>query len=61
VPLYPLTPMLFCLMCAYMLYSSVNYALSLDSGSVGARLGIGVLLLGVPLLFFSRRAAPAAA
>jgi APA family basic amino acid/polyamine antiporter len=56
VPLYPITPLLFCCMSGYMLYSSVNYALSIDSGSLGARLGIGVLLLGVPLLFLGGRA-----
>jgi len=61
VPLFPLTPLVFCAMCAYMLYSSVNYAMSLDSGSIGARLGIGVLLLGVPLLLFHRRPATASA
>ncbi|MFN7087095.1 MAG: APC family permease [Burkholderiales bacterium] len=49
VPWYPLTPLLFCAMCGYMLYSSVNYALSKDPSSLGAQLGIGVLVLGVPL------------
>jgi amino acid transporter len=57
VPLYPFTPILFCLMCAYMLYSSTNYALSKDPGSIGAQLGIGVMLLGLPLLWFARRSA----
>ena len=57
VPLYPLTPALFCAMCAYMLYSSANYALSKDPGSIGAQLGIAVLLLGLPLLWFVRRPA----
>jgi len=61
VPLFPLTPLVFCAMCAYMLYSSVGYAMSLDSGSIGARLGIGVLLLGIPLLLFNRRPATAKA
>jgi amino acid transporter len=55
VPLYPLTPVLFCLMCAFMLYSSVSYAMSKDPGSIGAMLGIGVLLAGIPLMFFARR------
>jgi amino acid transporter len=55
VPLYPFTPILFCLMCAYMLYSSANYALSKDPGSIGAQLGIGVMLLGLPLLWLVRR------
>lgn len=54
VPLYPLTPILFCAMCAYMLYSSASYAMSLDPGSVGAKIGIGMLLAGIPLLFFAR-------
>lgn len=58
VPLYPFTPLLFCAMCGYMLYSSVNYAMSKDPGSLGAQLGIGVLLLGVPLaLLAGKRAA----
>ena len=57
VPLYPLTPLLFCAMCGYMLYSSVNYAMSKDPGSLGAQLGIGVLLLGVPLALLARKRA----
>jgi APA family basic amino acid/polyamine antiporter len=61
VPLYPLTPILFCAMCAYMLYSSASYSMSKDPGSIGAQLGIGMLLLGLPLMVFARRtrAAPA--
>ena len=55
VPLYPATPLLFCAMCAYMLYSSAGYALSKDPSSLGAQLGIGVLLLGVPLSLFARK------
>lgn len=55
VPLYPLVPVLFCLQCAYLLYSSLNY-----TGS-GALVGIGVLLLGLPLLLAARRMAPGAA
>lgn len=55
VPLYPATPLLFSAMCAYMLYSSVGYALSKDPSSLGAQLGIGVLLLGVPLSLFAKK------
>ncbi len=55
VPLYPLTPALFCGMCGYMLYSSVGYAMSMDPGSKGAVLGIVVLCLGVPALLLARR------
>jgi amino acid transporter len=55
VPLFPITPILFCAMCAFMLWSSANYALSKDPGSIGAQLGIGVLLLGIPLMFLAKR------
>ena len=55
VPLYPLTPLIFCGMCGYMLWKSLEYAMSIDSGSIGARLGIAVLLAGVPLMFYAER------
>jgi amino acid transporter len=55
VPLYPLTPIVFCAMCAFMLWSSGSYAMSKDPGSIGAQLGIGVLLLGVPLMFIAKK------
>ena len=48
VPLYPLTPLLFCLTSAGMLYSSVAYA------GRGALLGVGVMLAGLPLLAIGR-------
>jgi len=54
VPLYPITPILFCLMCGYMLYSSLVYAASKDSNIFGW-IGIGVLLLGIPLMFVAGR------
>jgi APA family basic amino acid/polyamine antiporter len=44
VPLYPLTPVLFCLFCVYMFQSSFTYA------GIGALAGIGVLLAGVPVM-----------
>lgn len=49
VPLYPITPILFCLASAYMLWSSLAYT------GEGALLGAGVLLAGVPLLWFRKR------
>ncbi len=55
VPLYPVTPILFCAMCVYMLYSSFNYAMSLDPGSIGAIVGIAVLCAGIPALLAARR------
>lgn len=48
VPLYPLTPLLFCGICAYMLYSSIMYT------EMGALLGVAVLFTGLPLLYFSK-------
>jgi APA family basic amino acid/polyamine antiporter len=47
VPLYPVTPIVFCLTCGWLLYSSVTYT------GYGSLFGIGVLLLGIPLLFLS--------
>ncbi|MDJ0590047.1 MAG: amino acid permease [Pleurocapsa sp. MO_226.B13] len=44
VPLYPLTPLLFCASCVYMLQASLTYT------GIGALVGVGVLLSGVPLL-----------
>jgi amino acid transporter len=51
VPLYPLTPALLCLSAAYLLYSSIRYA------GIGALVGAGVLVAGVPLLLFALRPA----
>ncbi len=59
VPLFPLTPILFCAACAWMLYSSFNYAMSLDPGSIGAMVGIAMLASGVPVLMWAKRAAAA--
>jgi amino acid transporter len=43
VPLYPLTPVLFCGTCVYLLGASLIYT------GVGALVGIAVLLVGIPL------------
>ena len=48
VPLYPVTPLMFCVTCVYMLHSSLAYT------GPGAVVGVGVLLAGVPLLFLAR-------
>jgi amino acid transporter len=47
VPFYPFVPFIFCLMCLYMIYKSTEY--------VGWRslLGLGLLALGLPMLFIS--------
>ncbi|HKZ72778.1 MAG TPA: amino acid permease [Steroidobacteraceae bacterium] len=48
VPLYPLTPLVFCATSAWMLWSSVTYT------GVGALVGVAVLVLGVPVLWMLR-------
>jgi amino acid transporter len=55
VPLYPLTPLVFCVTCAYLLYSSLAYT------GRGALVGVAVLAAGVPLLLLGRYAQRAAA
>ncbi len=54
VPLYPIVPLLFCGIAAFMLYSSVAYA------GRGALLGVAVMLAGLPVLAFSSRTRAAA-
>lgn len=48
VPLYPVTPIVFAAICAYLLYSSLVYT------GFGALVGLGVLATGVPLLLAAR-------
>lgn len=48
VPLYPFTPIVFCLVCLFMLYSSLAYT------SSGAFVGAGVLLAGIPLMLLQK-------
>jgi amino acid transporter len=52
VPLYPLTPLVFCAACAYLLWSSVAYA------GPGAVAGLAVLGTGLVPLWLSWRRAP---
>lgn len=49
VPLYPLTPILFCLICGYLLYSSLVYT------GVGAIIGVVVAIAGIPVWLLSKR------
>jgi basic amino acid/polyamine antiporter, APA family len=44
VPFYPVTPLIFCLTSAYLLYSSLMYT------GLGAMVGVGVLMTGVLVL-----------
>ncbi|MBD2347089.1 APC family permease [Anabaena subtropica] len=48
VPFYPITPLLFCAVCGYLLYSSVVYT------NMGAIAGVLVVAAGIPLLFWNR-------
>jgi amino acid transporter len=52
VPLYPLTPLVFCASCAYLLWSSVVHA------GPGAVAGLAVLATGLVPLWLSSRRAP---
>jgi len=47
VPLYPLTPLVFCASSGYLVYASLAYA------GLGALVGGSVLALGVVLLVFT--------
>lgn len=49
VPLYPVTPALFTIACACLLYASLAYT------GAGALVGLGVVLAGLPLLLFIGR------
>ncbi|MGI8894858.1 MAG: APC family permease [Casimicrobiaceae bacterium] len=51
VPLYPLTPLLFCAVSAYLLYSSVTYAASKNAVHVS----LLVMAVGAVALFLTRR------
>lgn len=58
VPLHPVVPAAFVLMCAYMLYSSVDYVRNPDYGpkfGFAVFAGLGVMALGIPLYFFAQR------
>ena len=50
VPFYPITPILFCLACGYLLYSSLTYATSLKYIGIGTLTGVVAVLAGVPIL-----------
>ena len=49
VPFYPLTPLVFCATCAYLLYSSLAYT------RVGALLGVAVVAVGAIVLLVGAR------
>lgn len=52
VPFYPVTPILFCLACAYLLYAAITYK------TVGSLFGVGVVGIGLGLLYWHRSRHP---
>lgn len=48
VPLYPLTPILFIICCLYILYSSIMFT------GWGALVGIGILVVGLPVYYWAQ-------
>jgi amino acid transporter len=57
VPLYPVTPVIFCLIGLYMLKNAFDWIMLLPKiglySGLGAAIGVAVLLLGVPLYFIN--------
>jgi basic amino acid/polyamine antiporter, APA family len=49
VPLYPILPLLFCLACGYLLYSSLVFT------GTGAIVGVAVVILGIPFTLRRRQ------
>ncbi len=59
VPLYPVLPLIFCLTCAGMLWSSLSYVYDQSLGGINAAwIGVTVLLLGFLLLWIIKRINP---
>ncbi|WP_438764541.1 APC family permease [Kushneria sp. TE3] len=54
VPLYPVTPVAFCLVCAGLVYAS------LVNAGPGGVIGVTIVALGIPLLYWRRREATTA-
>ncbi len=59
VPFYPMLPIIFCLTCTYMLWSSLSYVYDQSLGGINAAwIGVVVLLLGVIMLWIINRISP---
>lgn len=57
-PLYPHVPIAFVVMCAYMLYSSIDYIRNPDYGpkfGFAVLAGLAVMAAGIPLYFLARK------
>jgi amino acid transporter len=58
VPLYPFVPIVFLAMCAFMMWSSIDYVVNSPYGPKFGNLvlaGLIVMAIGIPLYFFARR------
>ena len=58
VPLYPVVPIAFLAMCAFMVWSSFDYVANSPYGPKFGNLvlaGLVVMALGIPLYFIARR------
>jgi basic amino acid/polyamine antiporter, APA family len=58
VPLHPIVTLVFCAMCTYMLYSSIDYIRNPHFGPKFGNMalaGLIVMALGIPLYFFARK------
>jgi amino acid transporter len=58
VPLHPLVTLVFCAMCAYMLYSSIDYIRNPQFGPKFGNMvlaGLVVMAAGIPLYFLARK------
>ena len=58
VPLYPVIPLIFCAMCAYMLYSSIDYVRNPVFGPKfgdAVLAGLAIMAAGIPLYLLTRR------
>jgi len=57
-PLYPVVPLVFCTMCAFMLWKAVAYIFNPHYGPKFGDMvlaGLAVMAAGIPLYFFARR------
>jgi amino acid transporter len=56
VPFYPLLPLMFCVTCGFMLWSSLSYVYSQELGGWNAAwIGVAVLFVGIVLLLLMQR------
>jgi amino acid transporter len=55
VPLHPFVTLAFCAMCAYMLWSSINYIRFAVEFGIAVLAGLAVMAAGIPLYWLVRK------